>query len=76
MIVSKSKVCNSCKYTVAVKSLLWHTVKDYVTIRSDDVPTYVNMEDNTTPGKLHYCRDCWNKITKNIEVSKTCAHLK
>ena len=66
MTVSASRYCDGCDARVATKSIFWHTVKDYVTIRGDDVPTYVNYEDATTPVKLHYCRRCWNIITKNI----------
>ena len=67
MVVNKSKYCDGCCERVAVKYfILWNTVKDYVTIRGDDVPTYVNYEDPTTPVRLHYCRTCWNTITKQI----------
>lgn len=67
MIVSKSKYCDGCRERVAVKyCILWNTVKDYITLRGDDVPTYVNYEDSTTPVQLHYCKDCWKAITKNI----------
>ena len=67
MIVHKSKYCDGCHDRVAVKyCILWNTVKDYVTIRGDDVPTYANYEDATTPVKLHYCRTCWNTITKEL----------
>ena len=67
MIVNKSKYCNGCHDRVAVKyRILWNTVKDYVTIRGDDVPTYANYEDATTHVKLHYCRECWNTITKEL----------
>lgn len=67
MIINKSKYCNGCQERIAVKGcILWRTVKDYVTIRGDDVPTYVNYEDTTTPVRLHYCRDCWSIITKEL----------
>ena len=67
MISLASKYCDGCRERVATKRwLLWHTVKDYVTIRGDDVPTYVNYEDATTPVRLHYCRTCWNTITKQL----------
>ena len=67
MIVSKSKNCDGCNKRVAVKRfILWHTVKDYVTIRRDDVPGSVSYEDHTSRVDLHYCRDCWNAVLKNI----------
>ena len=67
MIVNKSRYCDGCRDRVAVKHFIrWHTVKDFVTIRSDAVPTYVNEEDATTPGKLHYCETCWNTITEKL----------
>lgn len=66
MKVSASKYCDGCKDRVATKSIFWHTVKDYITVRGDQVPTYANYEDPTTPVRLHYCWPCWNAITKNI----------
>jgi hypothetical protein len=67
MIITKSKYCDGCLERVATKGcLLWHTVLDYVTIRGDDVPTYVNYEDRTTPVRLHYCRKCWDTITAKL----------
>lgn len=66
MIQRTTKICDRCKDVVAIKGILYHTVKNYVTIRADDVPTYCNMEDNTTAYKLHYCRDCWNNMLTTI----------
>lgn len=67
MKMRAQKICNSCSDVVAVKHcILYHTVKNYVTVRGDDVTTYVNMEDNTTPYKLHYCGTCWGKIASRI----------
>lgn len=66
MKVSASKYCDGCTARVATKSIFWHTVKDFVTIRRDDVPGYVNYEDPTARVDLYYCCDCWNSITKNI----------
>lgn len=67
MIKYAGKYCDCCERQIAVKNFIrWNTVYDYVTIRGDDVTTYVNYEDNTTPVKLHYCRYCWNKIVKSI----------
>ena len=67
MIMNKSKYCNGCYERVAIKNcILWHTIKEYVTIRCDDVPTYANYEDITTTARLHYCRKCWNTITDNL----------
>ena len=69
MIVNAHKICNACRDTVAVKNCLFYvTKKNYVTIRGDDITSYVNMEDNTTPYKLHYCRECWDRIVQKIEV--------
>lgn len=68
MKVNTSRYCNRCRNMVAVKSLLWHTIKDYVTVRGDTIPGYVNMEDPTTRVDLHYCKVCWNTIVPNIEV--------
>ena len=55
--------------SVAIKhGLLWHTVKDYVTVRGDRVPTYVNYEDATTPVRLHYWLDAeFEKERKVLE---------
>ena len=64
------KICNKCKDIVAIEHCIrFNTVKDYITIRGDGVTTYVNMEDSTTPYRLHYCRECWDKIVDMIEVS-------
>ncbi|MBR3600243.1 MAG: hypothetical protein IKL53_10260 [Lachnospiraceae bacterium] len=62
-----SRYCDCCERLVAVKYFIrWTTVYNYVTIRGDEVTTYVNYEDNTTPVKFYYCKDCWNKIVKAI----------
>ena len=67
MIAMKSKYCDGCHERVATKQcILWHTVKEYVTIRRDDVPSYANYEDATSRADLHYCKDCWNTITKQL----------
>jgi hypothetical protein len=67
MVVLTSKHCDGCLEKVATKNwFLWHTVKNYITIRGDEVPTYVNYEDPTTPVRLHYCKDCWNTIVKQL----------
>ncbi len=67
MIVHATKYCDGCSEKVATKyCLLWHTDKNYVTIKGDDVTTYANYEDATTPYRLHYCIDCWKAIIKNI----------
>lgn len=70
MIVRTSKICDGCRATVAIRSILFHTVKDYVTIKKNEVPTYVNYEDSTTTVDLHYCRDCWNTITENLPFKR------
>ncbi len=57
--INKQKVCDKCGDLVAEKSLLWHTFKDYVTVRLDEVPGYGNYEENTVVRKLHYCFSCW-----------------
>jgi hypothetical protein len=63
MIVSAAKYCDVCDKIVARKAtLLYHTIAPYVTLRTDDPVTYVNMEDNTTRGKLHICRDCFKRM--------------
>lgn len=55
------KSCNNCQKIVAVKHCIrYNTIIDYVTVRGDAITTYVNMEDNTTPYTLHYCRECWD----------------
>jgi hypothetical protein len=67
MIINKSKYCNGCYNRVATKHfILWYTVKDFVTILGDQVPTYINYEAATTPVRIHYCMDCWNTITKKL----------
>lgn len=69
MIVKARKVCNACRAVVAEKTrFCYHTKKEYVTIRTDSPTTYVNYENATTPGKIHYCRECWDKIVHVIEV--------
>ena len=63
MINPGTKTCNHCKDIVAVRNCIFFiTKKDYVTVRGSDVTTYVNMEDNGTPYKMHYCRECWDKF--------------
>jgi hypothetical protein len=69
MMVRARKICNACHDIVAEKLCLrYHTKKEYVTLRTDAPSTYVNYEDATTPGKIHYCRECWDKIVAKIEV--------
>lgn len=71
MKINASKFCDGCRDRVATKGLiLWHTIKDFVTIRRDDVPTYVNYEDATTPMEQYYCHECWEKITENLPYKK------
>lgn len=63
------KSCNACGQIVALRNFIrYNTVKNYVTIHGDDVTTYVNMEDNTTPYDLHYCRDCWDGFWGDFNV--------
>jgi hypothetical protein len=57
------KCCDLCHKIVAEKSLLFHTVVDYVTVRVDEEPGYVHQENNTVVRKLHYCQPCWSRIT-------------
>ena len=64
MKCESTKKCDMCKQTVARKSLLWHTVNDYVTIRGDERPSYVNIEDNTTRVNWHFCYPCFAWIMK------------
>ena len=60
-----SRTCNNCNKTVAVKNFIrYYTINPYVTLRGDDVTSYVNMEDNTTKYQLHYCFECWDKICR------------
>ena len=60
MINPSTKTCNHCGDIVATKNFIrYYTLKNYITVRGDDITTYVNMEDNTTPYRLHYCRECW-----------------
>lgn len=69
MTINARRICNACHDIVAEKRcILYHTKKEYVTIRTDAPSTYVNYEDATTPGRLHICRSCWNKIVAKIEV--------
>lgn len=71
MKINASKYCDGCGTRVATKGFfLWHTVKDFVTVRRDDMPTYVNYEDATTPVELCYCSTCWEVITKNLPYKK------
>lgn len=63
------KTCNNCNKTVAVKNCIrYNTILDYVTVRGDDITTYANMEDSTTPYKLHYCRECWDGFWGDFNV--------
>lgn len=64
--VSKHRVCDLCGDVVATKSLLWHTDKDYVTVRVDEAPGYVNQEQNTVVRKEHYCYHCWAGLFKQV----------
>ena len=65
-----TKCCDLCKETVAVKSVLWRTVKDYVTIRGDEAPGYCNFEDNTTRVNWHFCYPCFFGIMKAASKAK------
>ena len=67
MIISASKNCDGCGVKVATKDfILWHTDRDYVTVKEDDTPGYVNYEDHTTRTDLHYCRKCWSIIVRQL----------
>ena len=67
MIISASKNCDGCGVKVATKDfIIWHTDRDYKTVRGDDAPTYANYEDATTRVDQHYCRKCWSIITKQL----------
>lgn len=70
MKVSASKYCDGCREAVAQKSLFWHTIEDYVTVRGDDVPGYYNYEDRTSRVELHYCKTCWNTIAKQLPFKR------
>lgn len=70
MIIRPQKICDNCEKIVATKSIFWHTTKDYVTVRTDDVPGYCNYEAHTSRSELHYCRSCWNKIVNNITTEE------
>ena len=70
---SAYKCCDLCYKIVAEKSLLFHTVEDYVTVRLDERPGYVNQENNTVASKLHYCRSCWHKIVYSAQKAKEAA---
>ena len=59
---SAYKCCDLCHKIVAEKSLLFHTINDYVTVRLDETPGYARQEDPTVACKLHYCRSCWHRI--------------
>ena len=60
MFIEAKKTCDHCKEVVAVKGLLFYrTVKDYVTVRGDDVVGYAEWEDNTVRSELHICKQCW-----------------
>lgn len=67
---SAYKCCDLCHKIVAEKSLLFHTVNDYVTVRLDERPGYANEGDNTVPSKLHYCLGCWLRITSAAQCVK------
>ena len=69
MINPGTKTCDHCGDIVAVRNcIFFHTRKHYITLRADDVTTYVNMEDNTTKYPIHYCKDCWKKFWENMNV--------
>ena len=72
MIISASKNCDGCGVKVATKDfIIWHTDRDYKTVRGDDAPTYANYEDATTRVDQHYCRKCWSIIPLS---SRTIGH--
>ena len=67
MIKYKEKVCDLCGKVVAIKyGLVYTTKEDFVTIREDCRVSYVNMEDNTTVDKRHYCCSCFDKICASL----------
>ena len=71
MKIEAMKCCNGCHARVATRhGFFWRTDKWYVTVKGNDITGYVNFEDNTTPFELHYCFDCWNKITENLPCKK------
>lgn len=68
---SAFKSCDLCHKIVAEKrTFRFHTVVDYMTIRMDEVPTWSTEESNTIVRKLHYCEDCWLRITYTAKHSK------
>ena len=72
MKICAVKKCDKCGEVVAKKGfLLYHTVSDYVTIRGDERPTYVNMEDNTTRVRWHFCYPCWFGIIRAAREETT-----
>lgn len=69
MIIRAHKICNKCEEVVARKACIGYvTVKEYVTVRGDDVARYYCDGANTIPYKLHYCHSCWKSFVRNIEV--------
>lgn len=67
MKIKATKRCDGCGAKVATKhGLFWHTNKWYVTIKGNDITSYVNYEDPTTPFDLHYCFDCWNTMKLHL----------
>lgn len=69
MKINARKICNRCGRVVAEKSgFFFHTKEKYITVRVDDITSYVNYEDNTTANKFHYCHDCWESFVGAIEI--------
>lgn len=65
MITKSTKICDLCGDEVAIQyEILYHTVKPFVTIRLDEPTTYSNMDEHTTKSKMHFCTDCFYKISE------------
>lgn len=57
--------CNVCNKVLANKGkVMWHTSQDYVTLRVDEAPKYI--EDCSSKASIHICSRCWSKVVTHI----------
>lgn len=73
MITKPQKICDCCKKPVAEKVGFcnWRLIRGYLTVRRKDIVSTIDPVDGLpctydATTDLHYCKDCWNAVLKNL----------
>ena len=81
LITRPHKICDCCRKPVAEKVCFcfWKNICGYTTIRKTDIITTVDPVDGIpctfdATTDLHYCKDCWNAVVKNLAVQEDWCH--